>query len=154
MQKSPLTKSKTSGNDNRMNTARLARATPEMVLELGPGEVFVFGSNLAGFHGAGAALMARQHFGAQPGVGAGPTGRCYAIPTRDKAIRTLSLDAIQPHVNTFLRYALEHPGNLFLVTPVGCGLARHRVSDMAPMFKAAPSNVVLPASFQEALGWR
>ena len=110
--------------------------------------IFVFGSNLAGRHGKGAALYARQHHGAEYGVGIGRTGNSYAIPTRDEYIRTLSLSKIKEYVDIFLSYAQLHPDLTFEVTKIGCGLAGYRESDIAPMFAFAPMNCNLPE------GWR
>jgi hypothetical protein len=110
--------------------------------------IFVFGSNLAGRHGKGAALEARMLRGAVYGVGAGRTGDCYAIPTKDKSIRTLPLSEIKPYVEDFKAYARAHPGLLFQVTRIGCGLAGYTDSDIAPMFRDAPENCHLPE------GWR
>jgi hypothetical protein len=113
--------------------------------------IFVFGSNLAGRHGKGAALWARQHRGAEYGVGMGRTGNAYAIPTKDENIRTLPLGIIAAHVADFLRYACENPGERFQLTPIGCGLAGYRHEQIAPMFSGAPSNVILPAEFAAVL---
>ncbi|MBS3912738.1 MAG: hypothetical protein KGZ70_13105 [Hydrogenophaga sp.] len=110
--------------------------------------IFVFGSNLAGRHGKGAALHARQTYGAKYGVGVGPTGRAYAIPTKDEQIRTLPLECIAPYVTDFLAYARDNPHLEFAVTRIGCGLAGYMDVQIAPMFKAAPENCHLPD------GWR
>lgn len=107
----------------------------------------VFGSNLAGRHGAGAALMAAKQFGAAYGIGVGRTGRCYAIPTKDANIRTLPLSIIQGHVSDFLNHALLNPWSTFLVTKIGCGLAGYSAKDIAPMFAGASENVHLPEEF-------
>ena len=107
-------------------------------------KIFVFGSNLAGIHGAGAALCAKQEHGAQYGVGEGRTGNAYAIPTKDHKIRTRPLADIQVSVNHFLDYAREHPELTFIVTRIGCGLAGYKDTDIAPMFDTAPSNCILP----------
>lgn len=109
-----------------------------------PNFVFVFGSNLAGRHGKGAALHARQHYGAVYGVGEGPTGNSYAIPTKDAKIRTLPLEAIQRAVTRFLEYAKANHTKHFHVTRIGCGLAGYTDEQIGPMFKGAPSNCVLP----------
>lgn len=85
--------------------------------------VFVFGSNLAGRHGKGAALWARQHRGAIYGQGAGPQGNAYAIPTKDRQLRVLPLDVIRGYVREFLDYAHRQPNLRFELTPIGCGLA-------------------------------
>jgi hypothetical protein len=111
--------------------------------------IFVFGSNLAGRHGKGAALYARQHHGAQYGVGVGPTGSAYAIPTNDARLDTLPLETIAEHVLRFVAYAKRHPELAFQVTRVGCGLAGYSDPQIAPMFSAAPSNCHLPDGWRE-----
>lgn len=110
-------------------------------------EIFVFGSNLAGRHGKGAALHARQHCGAKIGVGDGPTGLAYAIPTKDEHIRTLPLERIKPYVDRFVLYAKQNPSLEFKLTAIGCGLAGYKPSDIAPMFRDAPPNVRKPPEF-------
>lgn len=106
--------------------------------------IFVFGSNLAGRHGAGAALYARQHHGAIYGVSEGIQGNSYAIPTKDVHLRTLSLNLINTYVQRFIKYAKTHPEKSFQVTRIGCGLAEYKDQDIAPMFKEAPLNCILP----------
>lgn len=110
--------------------------------------IFVFGSNLAGRHGAGAALFARNNHGALYGQGIGRQGNSYAIPTKDHRINTLPLETILGYVNGFLRYASSHPELDFQVTRIGCGLAGYTDSQIAPMFANAPYNCYLPE------GWR
>lgn len=112
-----------------------------------PGEIFVFGSNLAGRHGAGAALEAVQKYSAVLGQGEGLQGQSYAIPTKDRQLRPLSVGAIATGAATFMGFARRNPSLRFLMTPVGCGLAGHTPDKIAPLFFSAPSNVVLP------LGW-
>lgn len=107
-------------------------------------KIFVFGSNLAGRHGAGAALHARRNFGACLGVGEGRTGNAYALPTKDHWLCPLALPKISNHVQTFLRYAREHPELDFQVTRVGCGLAGYTDEEIGPMFTGAPYNCALP----------
>lgn len=109
--------------------------------------VFVFGSNLAGRHGKGAALFAKERRGAKPGKGEGHYGNSYAIPTKDKNLRTRSLVDIQQSVWTFLDYAGMHPELKFKLTPIGCGLAGYKPKDIAPMFLTTPKNVQLPEEF-------
>ena len=106
--------------------------------------IFVFGSNLAGRHGAGAALFASRNYGAEYGKGVGRTGDAYAIPTKDEYIRTLPLSTIKMYVDLFLVYARKNPTLTFLVTRVGCGLAGYTDKDIAPMFALAPENCMLP----------
>jgi hypothetical protein len=109
--------------------------------------VFVFGSNLAGRHGAGAALFARKHHGAIYGVGEGIQGNSYAIPTKDEYLNVLPLTEINKYVNKFLLFATSNPQLEFEVTAIGCGLAGYLPRDIAPMFMDAPTNCYLPISF-------
>lgn len=111
-------------------------------------KVFVFGSNEAGRHGAGAALFAKRNRGAINGFGAGPMGNSYAIPTKDAELNTLPLDIIEIYVSSFLTYARNNPEAQFQVTSIGCGLAGYKATDIQPFFKHAPSNCELPT------GWR
>lgn len=110
--------------------------------------IFVFGSNLRGAHGAGAALFAREHYGAELGVGIGRTGDSYAIPTKDENIRTLPLHRIKPFVLDFIQYARDNPDLTFAVTRIGCGLAGYEDDDISPMFETAPDNCFLPEEWQ------
>jgi hypothetical protein len=121
------------------------------IKKLESNEVFVFGSNVAGKHGAGGARMAMQLFGARYSEGIGRTGQCYAIPTKDRAIEPLTVKQIKPYVVEFLQYAKEHPELRFLLTDVGCGLAGNDPSDIAPLFKKHSPNVILPEAFYELL---
>lgn len=110
--------------------------------------IFVFGSNLAGRHGKGAALYARKNHAAQYGVGVGHTGNSYAIPTKDRQLRVLPLEEVKKHIREFIAYAKEHPELTFGVTKVGCGLAGFSESQIAPGFKEAPANCQLPESWR------
>lgn len=112
-------------------------------------EIFVFGSNLAGRHGAGAALFARNHYGAEYGIGEGLTGDSYALPTKDAHIQTLPYHKIDKAIARFLAFAKEHPEMRFLLTPVGCGLAGYKRSTIWKSLKThgMPSNVVLTSSW-------
>ncbi len=112
-----------------------------------PSVIFVFGSNLAGRHGAGAALHARRYFEACYGVGVGPTGRSYGIATKDAQLKTLSLDLIEAGVKTFLRYAGTHQDLTFIVTAIGCGYAGYAPEQVAPFFAKAPENCFLSPRF-------
>lgn len=110
-----------------------------------PDKVFVFGSNLGGYHGSGAARFARLHHGAVMGVGEGRTGNSYAIPTKEVGYQeSRPLPAIKKSVEKFIEYAQEHPNEQFLVTRVGCGLAGYTDDEIGPMFKYAPPNCELP----------
>jgi hypothetical protein len=103
-------------------------------------KIFVFGSNLLGIHGAGAALMAKRYYGAQQGVGEGRTGMAYAIPTKITPHQVRPLIEIAVSIKKFLTYAAAHPELKFFVTRVGCGLAGFRNEQIAPLFFGAPNN--------------
>ena len=113
--------------------------------------IFVFGSNLAGRHGKGAALFARKHYGAELGVGIGRTGSAYAIPTKNHKLQPLPLEAIKYHVDEFIRYANSHPNLTFRVTAVGTGLAGYKHGQIKPMFKDAPPNCMMPPEWTNTL---
>lgn len=112
-----------------------------IVVKTVAGEIFVFGSNLAGRHGKGAALYARQKHGAIYGQGIGRQGNSYAIPTKDEHIKTLPLERIKPYVDQFLEYAKANPHDRFFVTAIGCGLAGYDPTDIMPLFDGSPVNV-------------
>ena len=122
--------------------------TPDMISELKENEIFVFGSNLGGFHGGGAARAALNHFGAIWGQGVGLQGRSYAIPTMHGGV-----DAIKPYVDEFIDFARQHQEYRFLVTRIGCGIAGFTVAEMAPLFSEAIDlpNVILPEDFVRVL---
>jgi hypothetical protein len=115
------------------------------------GAIFVFGSNLAGRHGKGAARWAKQRHGAIYGQGEGRQGSSYAIPTKDEKLKTLPLFIIERHIRKFLEYAEEHHELTFEVTPVGCGLAGYSADQIAPLFASAGANVGLPLHFLAVL---
>ena len=120
------------------------RVTPERITELGENEVFVFGSNLAGAHGGGAALLAYRKFGAIWGQGVGLQGQSYGIPTMHGGV-----DAIKPYVDEFIEFAKNRPDLTFLVTRVGCGIAGFTNEEISPLFAKAHEvpNIVLPAGW-------
>ena len=120
--------------------------TPERITELKPNEIFVFGSNLAGAHGGGAARLAYNRFGAIWGQGVGLQGQTYAIPTMQGGVET-----IKPYVDEFIRFAKEHQELKFLVTKIGCGIAGFKVEEIAPLFYHAidSENIVLPKEFDD-----
>ncbi|MEJ3405392.1 hypothetical protein WDJ51_11665 [Rathayibacter sp. YIM 133350] len=115
-----------------------------MITELREGEVFVFGSNASGSHGGGAARYAYDHFGAVWGQASGLQGRSYGIDTMS------GLPVIEREVSGFLEYAGAHPELRFLVTEIGCGIAGYAPKQIAPFFRGAPANVVLPQAFLDA----
>ena len=122
--------------------------TPEMITELKSNEVFVFGSNLAGAHGGGAALLAYRKFGAIWGQGVGLQGQSYGIPTMQGGVET-----IRPYVDEFIQFAREHIEYKFLVTRIGCGIAGFRDEEIAPLFMNAleVENILLPEEFVTSL---
>jgi hypothetical protein len=117
------------------------RTTPEFITELKPKEIFVFGSNLRGMHGGGAARVAYRKFGAIMGQGVGLQGQSYAIPTMQGGVET-----IRPYVDEFISFAEEHKDWTFLVTRIGCGIAGFTDEEISPLFAKAHSidNIVLP----------
>ena len=127
-----------------MNT----RITPNHITELKPNEIFVFGSNLQGYHGGGAARLAMNQWGAVWGQGTGLQGQTYAIPTMQGGIGT-----IRPYIDQFIKFAVNDPERTFLVTEIGCGIAGFRPADIAPLFKNAINipNIWLPQRFWEIL---
>lgn len=122
--------------------------TPENINSLKPNEVFVFGSNLAGHHGGGAARVALQKFGAIMGQGVGLQGQSYAIPTMQGGVET-----IKPYVDEFISFAKTHPELKFYVTRIGCGIAGFKDEEIAPLFHDAfgENNIILPKSFAEII---
>jgi len=129
------------------------KISPPNITELSQGQIFVFGSNLSGIHGGGAARTALK-WGAQMGNGIGIQGKTYAIPTKSKNItRTLAVNEIRPYVDDFIKFARDNPQLDFLVTEIGCGLAGHVVEDIAPLFIGARElpNVFLPERFIDFL---
>jgi hypothetical protein len=120
------------------------RTTPEFITELQPNEIFVFGSNLKGMHGGGAAYIAYRKFGAIMGQGVGLQGQSYAIPTMQGGVET-----IRPYVDEFIAFAKEHPDLTFLVTRIGCGIAGFTDEEIAPLFVKAHEveNIVLPPNW-------
>lgn len=129
------------------------RITPEIISKLDQGYIFVFGSNLSGRHGKGAAKTALG-WGAKWGQAAGLQGRTYGIPTKDASIRrTLTIEEIKPFVDEFIEFAKSRKDLIFLVTEIGCGLAGYKPKDIAPLFEEAVDveNIYLPERFWHKL---
>ena len=114
-------------------------------------KIFVFGSNLAGRHGAGAAKFAHERYDAEYGVGVGRTGCSYALPTKDFWLKTLTLEAIEQHIADFIKHAEENPDDDFLLTPIGCGLAGYRRDQIKPLIEKynRPSNVIYTKEWED-----
>jgi hypothetical protein len=124
--------------------------SPKWIKSLSENEIFVFGSNLAGVHGGGAAALAME-WGAVWGQGVGLQGQTYAIPTMFD-----SAEEMKPYIDEFLAFAKSRPDRKLLVTEIGCGIAGFTPEEVAPFFKAVVDerieNVYLPESFAGALG--
>lgn len=129
------------------------RITPDNITQVKPGEVFVFGSNLSGRHGKGAAKTAMK-WGAKYGQAEGLQDNTYGIPTKNASVnKTLSIADIKPFVDNFIAFAKDRPDLIFYVTEIGCGLAGLDPSDVAPLFSYAVDleNVYLPQRFLKYL---
>ena len=125
------------------------RVTSNHIERLQPNEIFVFGSNLSGHHGGGAALLAMNKWGAIWGQGVGLQGQTYGIPTMQGGVET-----IRPYVDEFIQFANKHPEMTFLVTEIGCGIAGFPPQEIAPLFAKATTteNSHLPQRFWDLLG--
>jgi len=128
------------------------RTSPSNITTVSHDEVFVFGSNLSGKHGRGAAKQALK-WGAKWGKGVGLQGRTYGIPTKNASIKTMSIAEIKPFVYEFIRFAIDNDMLDFLVTEIGCGLAGYEPKDIAPLFEEALDipNIYLPERFIKEL---
>jgi hypothetical protein len=126
--------------------------TPDKIEQLEDNEIFVFGSNLRGFHAAGHALQALD-FGALQDRGVGMVNQTYAIPVKDIQLQSLPLNTIAYYVDAFLTFAVNKPGLTFYVTKVGCGIDGHPIESIAPLFIKALliPNVILPEEFHKIL---
>lgn len=113
--------------------------------------IFVFGSNLQGRHGKGAALHAKINHGAKNGVGVGMTGNSYALPTKITPYQSLSFDEVKKHIADFLNYAEKNNNKIFHLTKVGCGLAGFKEKDISELFKNASDNIFLINEKEEIL---
>lgn len=144
----PFESSKEKDEGNKSTQPERPKFTPGRINTLRPNEVFVFGSNLKGMHGGGAARVARERFGARMGQGVGLQGQSYAIPTMQGGVET-----IRPYVDEFIDFARQHEELVFYVTRIGCGIAGFRDEEIAPLFAQAVGldNVILPRSFFEII---
>lgn len=126
----------------------------KQITRLEDNQVFCFGSNLAGRHSAGAdaAYIALRFFGAEYGEGAGFTGRCYAIPTKDKNIKTLPLDEVKVFVDSFVLVTHQLTDKEFIITQIGRGRDGYKASQIAPLFKGCnPDNTLFDIEWREYL---
>lgn len=139
----------------------MRKYTPENIVNLDENEIFVFGSNEAGIHGAGAARIAFLKFGAEMGLGNGLSGNSYAIPTKDRNVETLPLDKVKSYIDEFIGFALKHQNLTFYLTKIGCGLAGFTIEEIKNIFwevieeyrtesskeQYLPSNLIIPKEF-------
>lgn len=116
--------------------------------------VFVFGSNEAGRHGKGAALVAYKKHKARYGMSYGHVGDSFAIPTKDQELKPLSLERINQYIQGFLAYAAGHPELTFQVARIGCGLAGFTNQEIAPMFLMASWNCHFDDAWAPIIGDR
>lgn len=123
----------------------------DKVFHPGPNRIFVFGSNRAGRHGAGAAQTAYRLYGAIWGLGEGLQGTSYAIPTKSYDLVSLTLREVKEGVDRFLAFAAVHLELTFFVTRIGCGLAGYLDCEIGPMFFSAPDNCELPDGWGQPL---
>lgn len=137
------------------------RYTPDLITALGPDEVFVFGSNALGHHGGGAALQAFERFGAEWGMGEGPSGRTYAIPTLDAAHHRVTEEQLAESLGRFIAYVRQHPRNTFYLTLIGCGIAGWEPATVRRLLwqsigdeSQLPDNLILPRAFSRQEGDR
>lgn len=132
--------------------------TPEIITSLKDNEIFVFGSNEAGIHGAGAALNALHNFGAKPYGGYGIMGQSFAIPTKDYNIKTLPLSKIEMYIDKFIQYVLNNKQYTFYLTKIGCGLAGYKPHEIKEILWnvinkrspfSFPNNLIIPVEFMD-----
>ena len=126
--------------------------TPDYIDRLLPDQIFVFGSNILGYHTGGASRTARKKFGARWGQPEGLQGQCYAIPT-DYGDGVRKDNEVKAAVERFIAFAKENEKLFFLVTRVGCGTGGDKDDEIAEFFKEALElkNVSLPKTFVNAL---
>lgn len=131
----------------------MKRFTPDKIESLAPNEIFVFGSNLAGIHGAGAAKLANKKFKAQWDVGEGLTGQCYAFPTKNIFIQSLSLNEITLSAENLFNCCRRNPNLIFLLTKVGCGLAGYTAEQICSVLANYdwPDNLIMPKEFHDII---
>lgn len=139
----------------------MIKYTPENIVSLDENEIFVFGSNEAGIHGAGAARIAFLKFGAKMGLGNGLSGSSYAIPTKDSNIETLPLERVKIYLDEFITFVLNNQHLTFYLTKIGCGLAGWDIEDVKRIFWkviedynpdtecSVPANLIIPKEFYD-----
>ncbi len=114
-----------------------------MITSLRPNEIFVFGSNMWGRHDAGAAKQAME-FGAEYGINEGLSGQTYAFPTLEREYTKRGVKALENSRDRLYAICRALPEKTFLLTKVGCGIARYPESQMKALFTEPPTNLVLP----------
>lgn len=129
------------------------KQAPQQITELKENEIFVFGSNLAGKHSAGAAFQAKKHFGAEIGVGEGLRGQSYAFPTLGRDFEKLSVGHLETSRRILYNTCEANPTMRFLLTKVGCGIAGYEEAEMKALFVEAPANLILPDDWKSEQKW-
>jgi len=128
--------------------------TPDNIATLKPNEIFVFGSNAEGVHGKGAALLAKQKFGAKQGQSEGLQGKSYAVITKKnwRVEKSSTLNEIGKGLQNMLLFAKENPKSKFLVTKLGSSLAGYKIEEIKSLFEKLkniiPDNVILPKEYE------
>jgi hypothetical protein len=131
----------TTGNSQKTKP-NLPKKNPQLLGKtIDASKVFVFGSNLAGRHGKGAALEAKERYGAVYGQGVGFQGQSYAIPTKGNKLEKLTPEQIKPYVDEFVTFVKENPNIEFGLTDIGLGLADNKPEVIASLFNEVPSNI-------------
>lgn len=118
--------------------------TLEDITELKPNEIFIFGSNLNGYHSAGAAALAYKKFGAEWEIGEGLSGQTYAFPTLERDMNKRGPRGLRYSRDRLFATARALPEKTFLLTKVGCGIAGYVEDEIKPLFADAPENVIKP----------
>jgi hypothetical protein len=128
--------------------------TPENVTSLKPNEVFVFGSNAEGVHGKGAALLAKNNFGAKQGQAEGLQGQAYGVITKKnwRVEKSSTLSEIGKGLQDMLLFAKANQNKKFLVTKLGSSLAGYSIEEIKGLFEKLkniiPNNVILPKEYE------
>jgi hypothetical protein len=135
--------------EKEMKESEEARRYRKLMDEFGENGVFVFGSNMLGMHGAGAAFQALRQYGAEEGVYYGHKGRSFAIPTKNKRWRVMPVHEIKMYTDRLLEYAAANLHLFFVVTRIGCGYSGYTDDEIAPLFNDAPVNCILPTEWRK-----
>lgn len=131
----------------------------DLIKTLPENGIFTFGSNPQGIHGAGAAAVAKQYFGAIHGQGYGRMGQSYGIITKDlskKKHPSIKSKYIKEQILDLYVYAESNPNLDFYIaySSKGSYLSGYTPEQMANMFssqKPIPPNIVFEEGFSKLL---